>query len=106
MKNIMFNDKDNLTKAVLEGRKTQTRRIVPESWLEDIEKFLSQLAYAIVDGEHHYEGSSAHGNPDEGNPRDDVHHILFLSSEKIAASDSVGEGVDGHDSRLRERATF
>ena len=27
MKNIMFNDKYGLTKAVLEGRKTQTRRL-------------------------------------------------------------------------------
>ena len=31
MKKIMFNDKFGLTKAVLEGRKTQTRRIVPQS---------------------------------------------------------------------------
>lgn len=29
MKKIMFNDKYGLTQAVLEGRKTQTRRIVP-----------------------------------------------------------------------------
>lgn len=28
MKKIMFNDKYGLTQAVLEGRKTQTRRIV------------------------------------------------------------------------------
>ena len=33
MKKIMFNDKYGLTKAVIEGRKTQTRRIVPESTL-------------------------------------------------------------------------
>lgn len=31
MKKIMFNDKYNLTQAVLEGRKTQTRRIVKTS---------------------------------------------------------------------------
>ena len=31
MKKIMFNDKYGLTRAVLEGRKTMTRRIVPES---------------------------------------------------------------------------
>ena len=30
MKKIMFNDKYGLTKAVLEGRKTTTRRIIPE----------------------------------------------------------------------------
>ena len=28
MKKILFNDKYNLTKAVLEGRKTQTRRLI------------------------------------------------------------------------------
>jgi hypothetical protein len=30
MRKIMFKDKYGLTKAVLEGRKTMTRRIVPE----------------------------------------------------------------------------
>lgn len=34
MKKIMFNDKLGLTQAVLEGRKTQTRRIVPQSVIE------------------------------------------------------------------------
>lgn len=34
MKKIMFNDKFGLTKAVLEGRKTVTRRPVPEKLLE------------------------------------------------------------------------
>lgn len=32
MKKIMFNDKFLLTKAVLEGRKTQTRRIIPKDF--------------------------------------------------------------------------
>jgi len=32
MKNIMFNDKYGLTKAVLEGRKTQTRRFIPKEF--------------------------------------------------------------------------
>lgn len=34
MKKILFNDKYGLTEAVLEGRKTMTRRIVPEKLLE------------------------------------------------------------------------
>ena len=34
MKKIMFNDKYHLTEAVLEGRKTQTRRVVPLSVIE------------------------------------------------------------------------
>lgn len=43
MKKIMFNDKFGLTKAVLEGRKTQTRRIVLERYanmLQDSENML------------------------------------------------------------------
>ena len=37
MKKIMFNDKYGLTKAVLEGRKTMTRRTVPEKLVKAIE---------------------------------------------------------------------
>ena len=36
MKKIMFNDKYGLTQAVLEGRKTQTRRVVMPKFLEGI----------------------------------------------------------------------
>lgn len=32
MKKIMFNDKYGLTKAVIEGRKTQTRRFIPKEF--------------------------------------------------------------------------
>ena len=32
MKKILFNDKYGLTQAVLEGRKTQTRRIIPKDF--------------------------------------------------------------------------
>lgn len=39
MKKIMFNDRYGLTKAVLEGRKTQTRRIIPLS--EEDEEYLN-----------------------------------------------------------------
>ena len=34
MKKIMFNDRYGLTRAVLDGRKTQTRRVVPPSVIE------------------------------------------------------------------------
>lgn len=43
MKKIMFNDKYGLTQSVLEGRKTQTRRIVPQKELDKI--FLFQKEY-------------------------------------------------------------
>lgn len=38
-KKIMFNDKYGLTKAVLDGRKTQTRRVVPQSEMDKINLF-------------------------------------------------------------------
>ncbi|MDN0078400.1 hypothetical protein QVO32_03105 [Bacteroides gallinaceum] len=34
MKKIMFNDRFGLTQAVLDGRKTQTRRVVPQSVID------------------------------------------------------------------------
>lgn len=39
MKNIMFNDKYGLTQAVLDGRKTMTRRIVPQRILDAAKKY-------------------------------------------------------------------
>lgn len=39
MKKIMLNDKYGLTKAVLDGRKTQTRRVVPQSEMNKINLF-------------------------------------------------------------------
>lgn len=39
MKKIMFNDKFGLTQAVLDGRKTQTRRVVPQSEMDKINLF-------------------------------------------------------------------
>lgn len=47
MKKIMFNDRYGLTKAVLEGRKTMTRRIVPEKVLEayyDYDDYVNAVA--------------------------------------------------------------
>lgn len=43
----MFNDKYGLTKAVLEGRKTMTRRVVPEKLLEaycDYDDYVNAVA--------------------------------------------------------------
>ena len=39
MQKIMFNDRYGLTKAVLAGRKTQTRRIIPQAWLDRAKQF-------------------------------------------------------------------
>lgn len=47
MKKIMFNDRFGLTQAVLEGRKTMTRRIIPEKLRERAYGCDSMLEYLI-----------------------------------------------------------
>lgn len=47
MQKIMFNDKYGLTKAVLEGRKTMTRRIIPEKLVKAIEGGMP--GYAVME---------------------------------------------------------
>ena len=49
MKKIMFSDEFMLTKAVLEGRKTQTRRIVPKRVLDHIKQFQEEYYDATFD---------------------------------------------------------
>ena len=56
MKKIMFNDRYGLTKAVLEGRKTMTRRLVPEgtpfgSWEETLKKSRYQIGEVVAVGQ-------------------------------------------------------
>ena len=53
MKKIMFNDRYGLTRAVLEGRKTMTRRIVPEgtpfgNWEETLKKSRYQVGEVVA----------------------------------------------------------
>ena len=45
----MFNDEYGLTKAVLEGRKTQTRRIVPQRIFDNIRQFQEEYYDATFD---------------------------------------------------------
>lgn len=49
MQKIMFSDKFLLTQAVLEGRKTQTRRIVPQKELDKISLFQKEYYNATFD---------------------------------------------------------
>ena len=56
MKKIMFNDRFGLTQAVLEGRKTMTRRIIPIDLYNQTDwKAVAEGDYeAVVDGEGDY----------------------------------------------------
>lgn len=49
MKKIMFNDKYGLTKAVLEGRKTMTRRVISDTILRKLESFKEEYYEASLD---------------------------------------------------------
>ena len=46
---MMFNDRYGLTKAVLEGRKTMTRRVIGPSLLDKIESFQDEYYTASLD---------------------------------------------------------
>lgn len=64
MRKIMFNDKYGLTRAVLDGRKTMTRRIVPLSLYNQTDwKSVEEGNYvAVVDGEGYYHDIRRCGN--------------------------------------------
>ena len=49
MRKIMFSDKFGLTQAVLDGRKTMTRRIVPKSALDKVEEYQTLYYSATFD---------------------------------------------------------
>ena len=49
MKKILFNDKYGLTQAVLEGRKTQTRRIISKKTLDKIGLFQKEYYEGTFD---------------------------------------------------------
>lgn len=49
MKKIMFNDRYGLTKAVLEGKKTQTRRVISDKILDKIKLFQDEYLNASCD---------------------------------------------------------
>ena len=48
-KKIMFSDRFGLTKAVLEGRKTMTRRLVPQSILDKVEQYRQDYYFAALE---------------------------------------------------------
>lgn len=49
MKKIMFNDRYGLTKAVLEGKKTQTRRVISDKILDKIKLFQDEYFSASLE---------------------------------------------------------
>lgn len=93
MKKIMFNDKYGLTKDVLEGRKTMTRRIVPQSV---IEKYSLMEDFTIIDDARYNVGevvAIARSYKDAGYSPDKVFYRSFPSLDmygKELASEQKG----------------
>lgn len=48
MKKIMFNDKFCLTQAVLDGTKTMTRRVIPQSLLDEYDTWYEDFIYKQI----------------------------------------------------------
>ena len=82
MKKIMFNDKYGLTQAVLDGRKTMTRRIVPECKELDILRYWEYNEGAIATGyEEHTHSFRIDYCPDKKR-RISIDHLNLLPSYK------------------------
>ena len=82
MKKIMFNDKYGLTQAVLDGRKTMTRRIVPECKELDILRYWEHNEGAIATGyEEHTHSFRIDYCPDKKR-RISIDHLNLIPSYK------------------------
>lgn len=90
MQKIMFNDKYGLTQAVLEGRKTMTRRVVSENLLQQAEAYRHEFYNYTLDAL----------------PLEDA--LLELSPFKIGDVVAVAQSYmkAGYDRNMIQRATF
>lgn len=91
MKKIMFNDRYGLTRAVLEGRKTMTRRIVPECKELDILRHWEHNEGAIATGyEEHTHSFRIDYCPDKKR-RISIDHLNLIPSYKVGEVVAVAE---------------
>ena len=91
MKKIMFNDKYGLTQAVLEGRKTMTRRIVPKCKELDILRIWEHNEGAIATG---YEGNTHSFRFDycpDKKRRISIDHLNLIPSYKVGEVVAVAQ---------------
>ena len=91
MKKIMFNDRYGLTQAVLEGRKTMTRRIVPKCKELDILRIWEHNEGAIATG---YEGNTHSFRFDycpDKKRRTSIDHLNLIPSYKVGEVVAVAQ---------------
>ncbi len=94
MKKIMFNDRYGLTKAVLEGRKTMTRRIVPECKELDILRHWEHNEGAIATGyEEHTHSFRIDYCPDKKR-RTSIDHLNLIPSYQVGEVVAVAQSYN------------
>lgn len=104
MRKIMFSDKYDLTKAVLEGRKTMTRRIVPECKALDILRIWERNEGAVATGYEEKTQSFRFDYCPDKRARISIDHLnltpRYKVGEVVAVAQSYGditESVYGDD---------
>ena len=78
MKKIMFNDRFGLTEKVLDGNKTQTRRIIPQLVIDKVEEFLVEYYNMTFDAL---------------TTKDSLYHYFFVEKDLGKLPYKVGEIV-------------
>lgn len=101
MKKIMFNDQYGLTKAVLEGRKTQTRRILTVDMVNrtDLKCLLEGNYKCCLDKDDKYVDIRRMGNYQVGEV------VAIAQSYKSIMEEDSQRGVMGHPTVLEQNAS-
>ena len=91
MKKIMFDDRYGLTKAVLEGRKTMTRRIVPECRELDVLRRWEHNEGAIATGYEEHTYSFRFDYCPDKKRRISIDHLNLIPSYKVGEVVAVAQ---------------
>lgn len=91
MKKIMFNDHYGLTKAVLEGRKAMTRRIVPECRALDILRLWERNEGAVATGYEEKTQSFRFDYCPDKKRRISIDHLNLIPSYKVGEVVAVAQ---------------
>lgn len=94
MKKIMFNDKYGLTQAVLEGRKTMTRRIVPECRALDILRLWERSEGAVATGYEEKTQSFRFDYCPDKRARISIDHLNLTPRYKVGEVVAVAQSYD------------
>ena len=88
MKKIMFNDRYGLTEAVLEGRKTMTRRMIPPIVIDWNRRGKVTLSVSSFEGETLFMDASAILDQDFEYPAPAKYQPKFNAEEIVAVAQS------------------